>query len=367
MRTFSIRIITFLLLLLAGSPAWSQQGRKPTIKKGQGTKKDLFKIKAPKIQYVMPDTSILVEYDEFPEDTSDAGRSIYFNPAKKLSIVSEDTSTLDLGEQQIVEMSDEVLIDSTWIKVAGYYAIWDTHNINPYRKDGRNINDTLHIHLEEPEKQRYSKMPLYRTPITSDFGFRGYRWHYGTDLDLNIGDTVYAAFDGVIRISKWDGGGYGNYLVVRHYNGLETLYGHLTRPLVNVGTFVKAGQAIGMGGSTGRSSGPHLHYEVRYEGNPIDPERLYNFPDYKLKDKDFLITSSLFNYYNSALRYKKSGSRGRSHGASGARSSAYHKVRSGDTISEIARKYGVTQGQIMRLNRITGKSNLKLGRSLRIR
>src|SRR5689334_7176572 len=124
MRTFSIRIIAFLLLLLAGAPAWSQQGKKPTIKKGQGTKEDLFKIKAPKIQYVMPDTSILVEYDEFPEDTSDAGRSIYFNPAKKLSIVSEDTSTLDLGEQQIVEISDEVLIDSTWIKVAGYYSIW---------------------------------------------------------------------------------------------------------------------------------------------------------------------------------------------------------------------------------------------------
>jgi murein DD-endopeptidase MepM/ murein hydrolase activator NlpD len=367
MRTFSFKILLSTLLLLAGFGSLAQNkpgaGRKPTTKKGQASKKDLFKIKAPSIQYIRPDTAILIKYDEFPEDSSDADRSIFFNPAKKLSILNEDTTTLDLGEQQIVEMSDEVLIDTTWIKVAGYYSIWDTHNINPYRKDGRNIKDTLNIKLVDPGKQRYSKMPLNRTPITSDFGFRGYRWHYGTDLDLDIGDTVYAAFDGVVRISKWDGGGYGNYLVVRHYNGLETLYGHLTRPLVNVGEFVKAGQAIGMGGSTGRSSGPHLHYEVRYEGNPIDPENIYDFPDYKLKKEDFEITSSLFNYYNSALRYKKS-----AHGrVSAGRQSAYYKVRSGDTISEIARKYGVTQAQIMRLNRITGKTTLKLGRSLRIR
>lgn len=362
MQHFFVRFLLFLLFLGGAVPAMAQ-GKKPPVKKGQGSGKDLFKIKAPKIDYVRPDTSILLKYDEFPEDSSDAGRSVFFNPSKKLSIVSEDTSTLNLGEQHIVEMSEEVLIDSTWIKVAGYYSIWDTHNINPYRKDGRNIKDTLHLHLEEPAKQRYSKMPLYTTPVTSDFGFRGYRWHYGTDLDLDMGDTVYAAFDGVIRISKWDGGGYGNYLVVRHYNGLETLYGHLARPLVHLGEFVKAGQPIGMGGSTGRSSGPHLHYEVRYEGNPIDPERLYDFPDYKLKNKDFTITSALFNYYNSALRYK-TGSRGR---PSNARRSAYHKVRSGDTISEIARKYGVTQGQIMRLNGISGKTTLKLGRNLRIR
>ena len=367
MHNFSFRLLLLFFLVLTGLQGFSQSKnvppKKAPAKNKQAGKKDLFKIKAPKIQYVRPDTSILIEYDEFPEDSSDADRSIFFNPAKKLSILNEDTTTLDLGEQQIVEMSDEILIDSTWIKVAGYYAIWDTHNINPYRKDGRNIKDSLHIHLVDHAKQRYSKMPLTTTPITSDFGYRGYRWHYSTDIDLDMGDTVYAAFDGVIRISKYDGGGYGNYLVVRHYNGLETLYGHLSRPLVNVGQFVKSGQPIGMGGSTGRSSGPHLHYEVRYEGNPIDPEHIYDFPQYKLKKEDFVITSALFNYYNTALKYKKS-ARGR---ATNVRSSAYHKVRSGDTISQIARKYGVSQAQIMRLNGITGKTTLKLGRNLRIR
>lgn len=363
MRFFSIKILLFSFLLLVAFPGVSQDKKKPPVKRTTSSKKDLFKVKPPKIQYVRPDTSILVEFEDFPEDSSDAENSVFFNPAKQLSLLNEDTTTLNLGNQEIVEMSEEILIDSTWIKVAGYYAIWDTHNINPYRKDGRNIKDSLHVKLVDPAKDRHYKMPLEKTPVTSDFGFRGYRWHYGTDIDLNTGDTIYAAFDGVIRISKWDGGGYGNYIVVRHYNGLETLYGHMSRPLVTVGTFVKAGEAIGLGGSTGRSSGPHLHYEVRYEGNPIDPENIYNFPQYKLFKDDFVITSALFNYYNTALKHKQS----RAKSATTARRTTYHKVRSGDTISEIARKYGVSQSQIMKLNNITGRTTLKLGRSLRIR
>src|SRR6478736_1280837 len=236
MRIFSVKIFLVFAFLLLALPGFSQGNKKAPAKKTQTTRKDLFKVKPPKIQYVRPDTSILVEIEDFPEDSSDADNSVYFNPAKELSMLNEDTTTLDLGNQEIVEISEEVLVDSSWIKVAGYYAIWDTHDINPYRKDGRQLKDTLHVTLVDPAKDRHYKMPLEKTPITSDFGFRGYRWHYGTDLDLNTGDSVYAAFDGVIRVSKWDGGGYGNYLVVRHYNGLETLYGHLTRPLVNVGT-----------------------------------------------------------------------------------------------------------------------------------
>ncbi len=363
MRIFSFKVLLLCLLLLVAFPGISQVKKKPPVKSSQNSKKDLFKVKPPKIEYVRPDTSILVEYEDFPEDQSDESKSVFFNPAKQLSLLNEDTTTLDLGSQEIVEMSEEVLIDTTWIKVAGYYAIWDTHNINPYRKDGRTIKDTLHVKLVEPAKDRHYKMPLNKTPVTSDFGYRGYRWHYGTDIDLNTGDTIYAAFDGVIRISKWDGGGYGNYLVVRHYNGLETLYGHMTRPLVHVGQFVKAGEGIGLGGSTGRSSGPHLHYEVRYEGNPIDPENIYNFPQYKLFKDDFVITSALFNYYNTALKHKQA----RAKQVSNVRRATYHKVRSGDTISGIASKYGVSSSQIMKLNKITGRTVLKLGRSLRIR
>src|SRR5688572_22851659 len=173
MRFYSVKIILFLLFSLVSFAGYSQVKKKPAGKQTQSSKKDLFKVKAPKIQYVRPDTSILVEYEDFPEDSSDAENSVFFNPAKKLSLVNEDTTTLDMGNQEIVEMSEEVLVDTTWVKVAGYYAIWDTHNINPYRKDGRQIKDTLHVKLVEPEKDRHYKMPLDKTPVTSDFGFRG--------------------------------------------------------------------------------------------------------------------------------------------------------------------------------------------------
>ncbi|MVN75755.1 peptidoglycan DD-metalloendopeptidase family protein [Hymenobacter sp. HMF4947] len=266
-----------------------------------------------------------------------------------------------------MEMSDEVLIDSSWVKVAGYYAIWDTHNINPYRVDGRRIRDTLTLKLTDPARQHFSRMPLGKTPITSGFTFRWGRWHFGVDLDLDTGDSVRAVFDGVIRISKWDGGGYGNYLLVRHYNGLETLYGHLSKPLVPVGTFVKAGQVIGLGGSTGRSTGSHLHFEVRYEGNPINPTYVYDFPDYKLRGDTFTITSALFSYYNRAVqRSRRGSSSSHNNEPTAARRVATHKVRSGDTLSEIADRYGVRVSTLKKLN--PGLRNtLQPGKKLRVK
>ncbi len=334
---------TLFFLLLSVGESWAQKKKS----------KDFFKVKTPKIEYVKPDTTTLIEFEEFPEEKSEASKSI-FSPARKLSIVSEDTTTLDLGEKSIVEMSEEVLIDSSWIKIAGYYAIWDTRSVNPYRMDGRQIKEAIPLKLVDEARNRFSKMPLESTPITSDFGFRGYRWHYGTDLDLDTGDSVVAAFDGVVRIASWDGGGYGNYVVVRHYNGLETLYGHMSKTLVKVGQFVKAGEMLGKGGSTGRSSGPHLHYEVRYQGNPIDPEKLYDFPEYRLLQNDFVITSALFNYYNSVRKTR-------------ARRTVYHTVRRGEVLGSIARKYGISVSQLTRLNHISARTTIRAGRRLRVK
>jgi len=360
-----LALLLFLACWLGGSaPAQAQRRKKtpaPKARAGTPRNRDFFRIRTPTMRYVKPDTTTIIETEEMPDDRSDAAKSI-FNPARKLSIVSEDTTTLNEGGQEIVEMSDEVLIDSSWVKVAGYYSIWDTHNINPYRVDGRRIRDTLTLRLVEPERQRYAKMPLVTTPVTSGFTFRWGRWHFGVDLDLETGDSVRAAFDGVIRISKWDGGGYGNYLLVRHYNGLETLYGHLSKPLLPVGTFVRAGQVIGLGGSTGRSTGSHLHFEVRYEGNPINPTYVYDFPDYKLRGETFTITSALFNYYSRAL-HRGSRSRGE---PTAARRVATHKIRPGDTLSEIADRYGVRVSTLKRLNpSLHGK--LQPGKKLRVK
>ena len=359
-------LLLALLLLLAGiSPAQAQRRKPPRTKAKAGSttgKSDFFRIKTPKMRYVRPDTTTVIETEELPDDNSDAAKSIFFNPAKKLSIVSEDTTTLNLGGQEIVEMSEEVLIDSSWVKVAGYYSIWDTHRVNPYRVDGRSYRDSLKLHLTDPTRQRYAKMPLLTTPVTSGFAFRGYRWHYGMDLDLETGDSVKTVFDGVVRIQAWDGGGYGNYILVRHYNGLETVYGHLSKALVTVGTFVKAGQLIGYGGSTGRSTGSHLHFEVRYQGNPINPVLMYDFPGYKLRKDNFTITAALFNYYSRALTRSRSSGSGR---PSRARQVVTHKVRSGDTLSEVAEKYGVRLSTLKRLN--PGVRTLQPGKKLRVK
>ena len=344
------------MLLLLQVVVFSQPIKAQSTKSKPVKNRDFFKVKTPRIDYVAPDTSYLIKYEDFPEDTSDAARSIYFRPERELSIVSEDTSTLDEGEQTIVEISEEIQIDSVWIRIAGYYAIWDSRNINPYRMDPRQFRDTVEMDLIEPARNRLWQMPMTKNPITSNFGFRDYRWHYGTDLDLETGDTVRAVFDGVVRISRYDGGGYGNYVLVRHYNGLETLYGHFRKPLVKPGDFVKAGQAIGLGGSTGRSTGPHLHFEVRYQGNAFDPGHLYSFPDEKLRSTHFTLTPDVFRYTSRVG--------GRTYQA---RRSSYHKVRSGDTLSEIARKYHVPVAKLCKMNRITPRTTLKLGRSLRVR
>jgi murein DD-endopeptidase MepM/ murein hydrolase activator NlpD len=356
-------LLLALLLLLAGlHPAQAQQRKPPRTKAKAGStgNSDFFRIKTPKMRYVRPDTTTVIETEELPDDNSDAAKSIYFNPAKKLSIVSEDTTTLNEGGQEIVEMSEEVLIDSSWVKVAGYYSIWDTHRVNPYRVDGRSYRDSLKLHLTDASRQRFAKMPLVSTPVTSGFAFRGYRWHFGMDLDLETGDSVRAAYDGVVRIQAWDGGGYGNYILVRHYNGLETIYGHMSKALVPVGTFVKAGQLIGYGGSTGRSTGSHLHFEVRYQGNPINPALMYDFPGYKLRKDNFTITSQLFNYYSRAVGHSRS-----SGSPSRARQIVTHKVRSGDTISEVAERYGVRVSTLKKLN--PGLRTLQPGKRLRIK
>jgi murein DD-endopeptidase MepM/ murein hydrolase activator NlpD len=331
--------------------------------RARSARSDFYKPIAPRMSYIRPDTTVEVRVEEMPEDSSDATESVYFNPARELNIVNTDTSTLDLGleDQQIVEMSQEVLVDSTWIKVAGYYAIWDSRYINPYRVDGRELRDTVHLFLVDSARGRYAAMPLPTTPTTSGFGPRWGRWHYGDDIDCETGDTIRAAFDGVVRVANWDGSGYGNHLVLRHYNGLETLYGHLSRAFVKVGDFVTAGDPIGLGGSTGRSTGSHLHYETRYEGNPFDPGHIYDFSANRLSRAELDVTARLFDYFHRAARSAWPGQ------IQGGRTVMYHKVRQGDILGKISRRYHVSIAQLCRLNGITPKTTLRLGRNLRIR
>jgi len=148
---------------------------------------------------------------------------------------------------------------------------WNSDRVNPYQN--ANIPNTKVIDVS-----KYA-MPVKHKVITSHYGYRKQfgRMHRGVDLKASVGDTVYAAFSGKVRLAKFERNGYGFYVVVRHDNGLETVYGHLSKFLVKPNQFVKAGTPIALSGNTGRSTGPHLHFETRFMGIDINPEKIFDF------------------------------------------------------------------------------------------
>jgi len=133
---------------------------------------------------------------------------------------------------------------------------WGSH-VNPFAGMAVDIPDRQDIDLQE------FVMPIATHQVTSNYGYRHSfgRMHYGTDLKLSHGDTIRAAFSGKVRIKSYEGGGYGNYVVIRAADGSSTLYAHMSGTDVKVGQQVTAGQKIGNVGSTGRSFGAHLHFE----------------------------------------------------------------------------------------------------------
>ena len=197
-------------------------------------------------------------------------------------------------------------------------------------------------------------MPTPSTRITSPFGPRWRRMHNGLDLKVNIGDTIVAAFDGKVRIVRYERRGYGKYVVIRHDNGLETIYGHLSKQLVEENQLVKAGEVIGLGGNTGRSTGSHLHFETRFLGIAINPIYMFDFPK-----QDIVADTYTF-------RRTQGSKRAGSHDTQVADGTIrYHKVKSGDTLSRIAKLRGVSVSTLCKLNRITTKTTLRPGQVLR--
>lgn len=224
---------------------------------------------------------------------------------------------------------------------------WDNKMINVGRFDSKNMTDTVHISfLDLTNKLCFC--PPFKNYVTSGFGPRRYIFHYGTDIKLQIGDSVRAAFDGVVRVTKFDRRGFGNVVVLRHQQGLETIYGHLSKVLVETNQTVKAGDLIGLGGNSGRSTGSHLHFETRYQGEPFDPSCLYDFNAFKLKHDTLTLTHANFDYLTEL------------------RKARYCNVRKGDTIGKIARRYHTTVGNVCKLNHITSKTLLRVGRKIRV-
>ena len=244
---------------------------------------------------------------------------------------------------------------------------WDTTNIHAYKDVELNtLPEATAIRLVDSlESYHYP----YIGRITSRYGPRKGRAHQGLDLGLKTGDPIYATFDGKVRISK-AAGDYGNLVVIRHNNGLETYYAHLSQRDVEVGDWVVAGQQIGLGGSTGRSTGPHLHYEVRYKGQSFDPERIIDFNNGDLRRDELLLKRrhfSIYSKYEQDFGDEEEVAKQEEAERKAAAAVQYHTVRSGDTLGAIARKYGTSVSRICQLNGIKSTSILRIGQKLRVR
>jgi len=192
---------------------------------------------------------------------------------------------------------------------------------------------------------------IHGTLLNSPYGIRRHRLHRGVDLHLSVGDSVVAAYSGKVVVSKYNRGGYGHYVMIEHANGTRTLYAHLKKRLVGVGDEVDGGQLIGLGGNTGRSSGPHLHFEIRYGDINIDPATVFDFEKGELlPNTDRYALAPAIDSHN-AIQAELSKHR-------------YHRVRPGDTLSKIARMYGTTIEKLCKLNKITRATILQIGQHL---
>lgn len=233
-------------------------------------------------------------------------------------------------------------------------------------------------------------MPTPSRKINSHFGPRWGRQHEGMDIKVYIGDTIRAAFDGKVRICKYNGGGYGYYIVIRHPNGLETLYGHLSKQIVKKNQIVRAGEPIGLGGNTGKSSGSHLHFETRVLGKPINPELIFDFVNQDVTG-DFFVLSEGFSKGNVAAatrtntqseaenakketvvaatpKAETSAPKAEAAAKPAAKPKAKavsYSVKTGDTLYSIARKHGVTVEQLRKLNGFKSNVVLKTGQIIR--
>ena len=233
-----------------------------------------------------------------------------------------------------------------------YGSNWDTRWVDPFRADraNRHFPDSCAI---DCSSFVYPIAIDSMARITSKYGPRRRRMHRGIDLKVLKGDTIRAAFDGKVRIRNYERRGYGYYLVIRHPNGLETVYGHLSKQLVKVNDIVKAGQPIGLGGNTGRSTGSHLHFETRFLGQAINPAEIIDF-------ENGVPHQDVYVFRNLKINGRKSNIY-----TSSTNQMVYHRVKSGDTLGKIARIYGTSVGELCRLNGLKPTSILRIGQSIR--
>lgn len=269
-----------------------------------------------------------------------------------------------LSLQRLIK-NEQIIMPSAEI-----YDHWD----NEYVHEKTAIPDSFLINLKN------FCMPTLSRVITSNFGARWGRQHKGLDIKVYIGDTIRSAFPGKVRIVRYEPRGYGRYIVIRHPNGLETIYAHLSKQIVNENQTVKAGDPIGLGGNTGRSTGSHLHFETRFCGIALNPAIFFDFRAQDVTADSYMFKKDSY-MYDSALATRLRGKVG-----NGSYSpeqvygvmprtqkmvaevktvrKKYHKVKKGETLISISRKLGLSVSELCKRNSLSKKAKIKPGQIL---
>lgn len=237
-------------------------------------------------------------------------------------------------------------LDTNPYPAHNFYQSWNTLIPHPYKTNISRGDSELVLSLTHNYMDCGYSHPIEGV-VTSNFGWRGKKHHNGIDIDLVRGDTVDNVFRGTVRLAKWTGG-YGRTIIVRHHNGLETIYAHLYKIFVKPGDIVDPGQAIGRGGNSGASRGSHLHFETRFKGKAIDPSSIIDFKNFKLISDSVVIRKTRQGY------------------VSFQPGTQFYKIKRGDFLFKIANQHGVSVKQLCKWNKIRRNSVLIAGKELKV-
>ena len=309
----------------------------------------------------------------------DAQTSSYRVPAEHTQAHREMLASQDHVGSQIRVEDTQAFIDNLFSEedepeLDIYTEGWDSKLVNAYANSV--VPDTKEIDVSG------YVMP-HSGYLTSPYGYRRRyrRIHKGVDIKVYIGDTIRAAFDGKVRLTNFERRGYGKYVILRHTNGLETVYGHLSEFLVEADQYVRAGDPIALGGNTGRSTGPHLHFETRFMGYPINPSAIFDFANQTVHTDTYMFDKETYklarnydpaanNQYATQWRQanpqpaRQVASKASGNGGKGA---STYTVRKGDSLSKIASRNGLSLQRLCRLNGLKTSSKIRIGQKLKLR
>ena len=280
-----------------------------------------------------------------PDSSIHYGKLVLYDDLSSEWIESSKIKTL-LSKDSLRNVLREKIKDSD---VFNEY--WSNSRLFPYP------DQTFHMMDDSIKISLLEESGFYMVPnehLFSPFGWRRNRQHKGMDLDLDVGDTLRATFSGKVRFSKFNNGGYGYLVIIRHFSGLETYYAHLDKLMVEPNDVVLAGDVIGLGGETGNALGPHLHYETRYKDVAFNP---VNIIDFELNDVKYINNEPVYYLTKEDFKWVASASKKK-----------YYKLKAGDYLGKVAEKHNTTVNKLLKLNpKVKINDILTIGQVLRVR